>query len=88
VRLSFADQPEGLRHWWFVNDGGQAQLCVEDPGYEVDVYLATTLPDMIHVYRGDLSLVRACAEGRIDVHGAAWARRALSRWPSPFPSRG
>lgn len=86
VKLTFADQPEGTRHWWFVNDDGRAELCVEEPGYEVDLYLMTTLPDMIYVYRGDLSLARACAHGRLEVHGAAWARRALPRWlvPSRF----
>jgi DNA-binding HxlR family transcriptional regulator len=85
VKLTFVDQPEATRHWWFVNDGGRAELCVEEPGYEVDLYLASTLPDMIYVYRGDLSVSGACAQGRIDVHGAAWARRALPRWLAPFP---
>ncbi|HMN81806.1 MAG TPA: hypothetical protein PKA20_18045, partial [Burkholderiaceae bacterium] len=85
VKLTFDDQPEGARHWWFVNDGGRADLCIEEPGYEVDLYLAATLPDMIYVYRGDLSLADACAQGRIKVHGTAWARRALPRWLVPFP---
>jgi DNA-binding HxlR family transcriptional regulator len=85
VKLTLSDQPERARHWWFVNDGGRAELCIEDPGYEVDLYLAITLPDMIYLYRGDLSLARACAQGRLEVHGAAWARRALPRWLVPFP---
>jgi DNA-binding HxlR family transcriptional regulator len=85
VKLTFTDQPEGTRHWWFVNDAGRVELCVEEPGYEVDLYLVTTLPDMIYVYRGDLSLARARTEGRLEVHGAAWARRALSRWLAASP---
>lgn len=85
VKLSFTDQPEGMRHWWFINDDGRVELCVEEPGYEVDLYLATTLPDMIYVYRGDLSLAAARTQGRLEVHGAAWARRALSRWLAPTP---
>jgi DNA-binding HxlR family transcriptional regulator len=83
VKLSFTDQLEGVRHWWFINDDGRVELCVEEPGYEVDLYLATTLPDMIYVYRGDLSLAAARTQGRLEVHGAAWARRALSRWLAP-----
>jgi hypothetical protein len=82
------DQPEGARHWWFVNDEGRAELCVEEAGYEVDLDLVSTLPDMIYVYRGDMPLPGACAKGRMEVHGAAWARRALPRWLVPFlPSR-
>ena len=85
VKLSLSDQPQGMRHWWFVNDDGRAELCVEDPGFEVDLYLAATLPDMIYLYRGDLSLAAARAQGRLEVHGAAWARRALPRWLVPSP---
>ena len=86
VRLTFTDQPEGVRHWWFINEGGQAELCVKDPGFEVDLYLVATLPGMIQIYRGDLSLARALDQGQLEAHGAGWARRALSRWlvPSSF----
>jgi hypothetical protein len=83
VKLTFTDQPEGRRHWWFINEDGRAELCVQEPGFEVDLYLVTTLPDMIYVYRGDLPLARALEQGRLEAHGAAWARRALSRWLAP-----
>jgi DNA-binding HxlR family transcriptional regulator len=85
VKLTFTDQPEGVRHWWFINDDGRVELCMEEPGCEVDLYLATTLADMIYLYRGDLSLTGALAQGRLEVHGATWARRALSRWLAPSP---
>jgi DNA-binding HxlR family transcriptional regulator len=80
VRLALTDQPDGVQHWWFVHDGGQVELCLKDPGFEVDLYLAATLPDMIYLYRGDLSPARAIDEGRLEAHGPAWARRALPRW--------
>ncbi|HMR33371.1 MAG TPA: helix-turn-helix domain-containing protein [Geminicoccaceae bacterium] len=85
VKLTFTDQPEGTRDWWLVNQDSRVELCIEEPGFEVDLYLASTLPDMIYVYRGDLTLARAIGEGRLDVHGAAWARRTLSRWLVPSP---
>jgi hypothetical protein len=87
VKLTFTDQPDGTQHWWFINDGSRAELCVEEPGFEVDLYLVTTAPDTIYIYRGDLSLARALAKGRLEAHGAAWARRALSRWLAPSPWR-
>jgi hypothetical protein len=53
----------------------------------VDLHIVTTLQDMIYIYRGDLPLARALEQARLEVHGAAWARRALPRWlvPSPLP---
>jgi hypothetical protein len=58
---------------------------MEEPGFEVDLYLVTTLPDMIYIYRGDLPLARALERGRLEAHGAAWARRALPRWLARGP---
>lgn len=85
VKLTFTDQPQRTQHWWFVNEDGCVDLCVEEPGFEVDLYLVTTVPDMIYIYRGDLPLTRALAQGRLEAHGAAWARRALPRWLAPGP---
>jgi DNA-binding HxlR family transcriptional regulator len=80
VKLTFNDEPEATRNWWFLNEHGHVELCVRDPGFDVDLYLRATLTDMIYIYRGDLPLVRALAQGRLEAHGVAWARRALSSW--------
>ena len=43
--------------------------ALEDPGYDVDLYLACTLPDIIYIIRGDLPVSRAISDARLDVHG-------------------
>jgi hypothetical protein len=53
---------------------------IDDGVFEVDLYLQTTLPDMIYLYRGDLPLARALEQERLEAHGVGWARCALSRW--------
>jgi len=80
VRLEFTDQPQAKQHWWFVNENGQTELCLNDPGHEVDLYLAVTLRDMILIWRGDLSVAGAIDSGRLEVLGQASARRALPKW--------
>ena len=86
VKVTFTDQPEATRHFWFINEHGRADVCVKDPGFEVDLYVATTLSDMIYIYRGDLPLTRALERRRLQAHGVAWARHQLSAWMprSPF----
>jgi hypothetical protein len=44
------------------------------------LYVATTLPDMIYVWRGDVSLIDALSRGRLEMLGEAWAMRAFPRW--------
>jgi DNA-binding HxlR family transcriptional regulator len=80
VKLTFTDQKGKRRDWWFVNEKGEVELCLDDPGHDVGLYLRTTLADMIYIWRGDLPLARAIAEGRLEVHGSSRAQRALPRW--------
>jgi DNA-binding HxlR family transcriptional regulator len=80
VKLTFSDRPIRKRHYWFVSEAGRTQLCIRDPGFDVNLYLTTTLPDMIYVWRGDVSLAQALDEGRLETIGDSWARRAFPRW--------
>jgi hypothetical protein len=80
VQLEFTDQPAGSRHWWFLHEDGGTQLCYEDPGFEVDAYLRSSVRDMILIVRGDLPLHAALAEERLDVAGPSSARRWLPGW--------
>lgn len=86
VRLELTDQPASKDLWWFVNHSEGCELCLEDPGYDVDLYLACTLPDIIYIIRGDLPVSRAISDGRLDVHGAAAARKVLRKWLNLSPA--
>lgn len=85
VRLRFTDQPAGKDLWWFVNEDGACQLCLHDPGFEIDLHLACSLPDMIYIVRGDLALARALDTDRLEAIGPARIRRALRRWLNLSP---
>jgi len=80
VHLTFTDQPSGKDLWWFVNRDNACELCLEDPGFDVTLYLACSLPDMIYIVRGDLPLAKAIDSGRLEVTGSAPARNALRAW--------
>lgn len=82
VKMELTDQPKAKRYWWFVNAAGRCELCLDDPGYDVDLYLTSRLREMIEVWRGDTTLAKALGSSGIEVHGASWARRALPRWLS------
>jgi DNA-binding HxlR family transcriptional regulator len=80
VQLTFRERPARWRHYWFVGEDGATQLCIKEPGFEVNLYLTTTLRDMIYIWRGDLPLGTALSEGRLEAIGNASSRSALPRW--------
>lgn len=85
VRLELTDQPQGKQLWWFLNEDGNCQLCVGDPGGDVNLYLACTLPDSIYIIRGDLSVPTAKASDRLEVLGDKWACDSLIDWLNLSP---
>lgn len=80
VKITFSDRPAKKRDYWFVSEHSRTELCIDDPGLAVDVYVTTTLRDLIYVWRGDLPLARAVNDGRLELLGEAWAIRALPHW--------
>jgi len=85
VELELRDQASSRRRWWFVNEGGVCDVCLEDPGFEVDLYLSATLADAARLVRGDVSFSRAVESGRLRVVGRAAARRRLRAWLNLSP---
>jgi hypothetical protein len=55
-------------------------LCLNDPGFEVDLYLSTTLRMMIHIVRGDISLGSGLDGGSREAIGSRQVRRKLGAW--------
>jgi len=80
VLLKFRDQPAQKSKWWFVNEEGALEICLKDPGHDVDLYVTTTVKDMIYVVRGDLALSRALDENRMDLVGPRALRMQFRAW--------
>jgi DNA-binding HxlR family transcriptional regulator len=80
VQFDFSDQPTSKRQWWLVGDGQEVDLCLTDPGFEVDLYVTTDLRTMTRVWMGDLALKVAINSGAIELEGSRDLRRRLERW--------
>lgn len=74
------DQPQHKRRWWFLNENGRCELCLKPPDRQAQLYVAVSLPDLVRIWRGDLSLSACTASGRLDVHGSTRLRRAFRQW--------
>ena len=85
IQLDFTDLPQARSRWWFLHQGERTQLCVHDPGFEVDLYLAASVADMIRVWQGDVPVKRALSEERIEAHGPRAMIRGLEGWLNLSP---
>ena len=71
---------------WMVLDRGDASVCLQHPGFDVDLVVSCPTPTLGEVFAGYLTWGRAIDQGAIRVDGAPRWARALPRWFlwSPF----
>ena len=86
ISFDFPDAKKGMKHWWLVVRDGDVELCLEEPGNEVDLTINTSLQTMTQIWMGDCTLGHARAKGLIQIHGTTRWVRSVGDWlgPSPF----
>jgi hypothetical protein len=80
LRFEFVDYPAKMRLWWLVVTGTEVDICLKDPGHDVDLLIQTTLKTMTQVWMGDLSVTRARREGLLRVTGNSVLNRSMASW--------
>ena len=86
VYFEFANAKKGMKRWWLVADGGEVDLCLEDPGHEIDLAVFSDLGCFTRIWMGDIDLATARSTGKVRVEGRARLKQTMTRWlgPSPF----
>jgi DNA-binding HxlR family transcriptional regulator len=83
VQYNFRGIPpmrRGYRRFWLLLERTHVDLCVEDPGFEVDLYVDADLAAMTKVYLGDVSFASASSAGDVQVSGPRELVRAFPSW--------
>ena len=74
------DELEEFKTWWLVACEGEVDLCTENPGKEVDLYISTGVRTLVEVWSGDLGLKRALREKLIRTQGNTHLARVMPDW--------
>jgi len=68
------------RSWWVWVDGNEVDLCTEDPGKDVDLYISSNVRTMVEAWQGDIDLIKALASGAIKAHGDRNLIKTMPDW--------
>lgn len=60
--------------------GEEVDLCVNDPGKEVDVYFTPTVKIMADIWMGDSTYKKAIADGQLKIVGHSALTRNITSW--------
>jgi DNA-binding HxlR family transcriptional regulator len=86
VKFDYPEPSAGRKSWWLVVDGGKVDLCSVDPGYDVDLYVRSSLRSMTAVWMGVATLQAEIDAGNIALTGDQAVARSMHGWLglSPF----
>lgn len=69
-----------LKNWWLVVNEDSVDLCTQDPGKNVDIYIESTVRALAEVWKGDVPLKQAIADAKIKTHGLRALERSIAKW--------
>ena len=77
MNVTGSDQP--VKKYILVREG-TSQVCDENIGYDVDVYLTADLETLGKIWYGKLDVATACEKKLLKVVGMPYCVRTVSRW--------
>jgi len=80
LRFEFYDYPPKMRLYWLVIENGSVDICVKDPGHEVDLFVRSRLKTMTQIWMGDVSVARARRDKRLEFTGNPRIARDMHAW--------
>jgi DNA-binding HxlR family transcriptional regulator len=85
IQFLYRELPETRRAWWLVvAPEGDVDLCWTDPGYDVDLYVATDLRTMTAIWMGLTTVAEAGS--KVALTGSQALAKTMQAWLglSPF----
>ena len=68
------------RTYWFVMDRPDVDLCIIEPGYEVDLFVNADLAAFARVWLGEIPIRSAIRNGAVSLSGERQAVRDFPSW--------
>jgi DNA-binding HxlR family transcriptional regulator len=80
VQFVYPELNAGRNTWWLVIEGRGVDLCSVDPGFEIDLYVSSTLRSMTAVWMGHTTLKAEIDAGNIVLTGDKALTRSIHTW--------
>ena len=87
INFLFPDVQSAKRSWWLViDDSGKVDLCSTNPGFEIDLYVKSSLRSMTTIWMGLTTVAKEVEAGNVELIGAPEFAKSMQQWLglSPF----
>lgn len=86
IQFEYPELEAARRRWWLVIDKGMVDLCLVDPGHEIDLAVTGSLRAMTAIWMGLSTVAKEVEAGALDLAGDPVIARSMQKWLglSPF----
>jgi DNA-binding HxlR family transcriptional regulator len=86
IQFHYPELPEARQNFWLVIDNRVVDMCLVDPGYDVDLFVECSLRTMTAIWMGLTNVQAELDAGRIELSGDKTLARSMQQWLglSPF----
>ena len=87
IEFNYTDLPASQKHWWLIVEPEEGvDLCSVDPGFDVDLFVTTTLKPMTSVWMGISTVKSERANQTMTLEGDPALAKKMQTWLglSPF----
>ncbi len=71
-----------LKDWWIVVENDKIDICLDDPGKEVDVWFNIDVRTMMEVWMGDQTYKSAINSNKLKIVGSTRLTKDVTKWLS------
>jgi len=87
ILVQISDRTD-LNMWWIIANSDVVDLCPDDPGHDVDIYLTAPLATLVALWFGDISVKKAIDARSAFVDGQRHLINSAQDWIAQSPLVG
>ena len=74
------DDLKQFKNWWLLIHDGDVDVCTENPGKDVDLYISSTLRNLVEVWEGDIEIKTALRKQLLRTQGSKKLAKTMPDW--------
>ena len=78
--FEFEDYTSRFRRWWLIVERGEVDVCMRDPGFDIDMHVLTDVKSLTAIWLGQITFKQALRKKLMKLAGPPRLKKDISIW--------
>lgn len=80
IQIEFTEYSSKFRLWWLIIKNDDVDVCLKDPGFQIDLHISSDLKTLTAAWMGDTTIMKAMREKTIVISGSSYLKKNIAVW--------